>query len=182
MACRVVLQAYIDAPERVAGLVLIDGSRLGTGDPHLAEQAAREQIQRVGYTAFLQGFFAGMFLEGSDPAVRESLLSRALATPETNITALFPRVMRWDAQSMDAALAQVAVPMLVIQSTHVNPQRVRVSLEPGATTPWLDLVRSSVPAAQIDIVSDAGHFVMLEKPHAVNQRLEAFVTSLSPRA
>ncbi len=33
------------------------------------------------------------------------------------------------------ALARVGVPLLVIQSTYVNPQRVRVSLEPGASTP-----------------------------------------------
>lgn len=176
MGCRVVLQTYVAAPQRVAGLVLIDGSRLGTGDPHMAEQAARQQIQQLGYAAFLQGFFAGLFLEGSDPAVRERLVSRALASPEAIGAALFPRVVRWDAQSMDAALAKVAVPMLVIQSTYVNPQRVRVSLEPGASTPWLELVRRSVPTAQIDIVSGAGHFVMLEQPQAVNQRLETFVT------
>jgi pimeloyl-ACP methyl ester carboxylesterase len=70
--------------------------------------------------------------------------------------------------------------MLVIQSTSINPQRVRVPLEPGASTPWLELVRQSVPAAQIDVVSGAGHFVMVEKPHAVNQRLETFVAQLVP--
>ena len=176
LGCRVVLQASVDAPERVAGLVLVDGSRLGTGDPQMAEQAMRQQIQAVGYPAFLRGFFAGLFLEGSDPAVQERIVGRALALPEAIGAALFQRVVRWDAQAMDAALAKVGVPLLVIQSTYVNPQRVRVSLEPGTSTPWLELVRRSVPTAQIDIVSGAGHFVMLEQPQAVNRRLEAFVT------
>jgi pimeloyl-ACP methyl ester carboxylesterase len=63
--------------------------------------------------------------------------------------------------------------------TYVNPQRVRVSVERGASTPWLELVRRSVPTAQIFIISGAGHFVMLEKPQAVNERLEQFVTRLS---
>ena len=178
MGCRVVLQAYVDAPQRVAGLVLVDGSRLATGDPQMAEQAAHQQIQAVGYTAFLRGFFEGLFLEGSDPAVKERVLGRALALPEAIGAALFPRVVGWDARSMDAALAKVAVPLLVIQSTYVNPQRVRVPLEPGASTPWLELVRRSVPTAQIDIVSGAGHFAMVEKPQAVNERLEKFVTWL----
>ena len=179
LGCRVVLQASVDAPERVIGLVLVDGSRLGTGDPQMAEQAARQQIQAVGYPAFLRGFFAGMFLEGSDPAVQERIVGRALALPEAIGAALFPRVVRWDAQAMDAALGRVAVPLLVIQSTYVTPQRVRVPLAPGASTPWLELVRRSVPTAQSEIVSGAGHFAMLEKPHAVNQHLEQFVARLS---
>ena len=178
MGCRVVLQVYADAPQRVAGLVLVEGSRLGTGDPQMAEQAARQQIRAVGYTAFLRGFFDGMFLEGSDPAVKERIVRRALALPEAIGAALFPRVVRWDAQSLDSALARVAVPMLVIQSTYVTPQRVRVPLEPGASTPWLELIRHAVPTAQIDIVSGAGHFAMVEKPQAVNECLEKFVTRL----
>jgi pimeloyl-ACP methyl ester carboxylesterase len=182
LGCRVVLQAYSDAPQRVAGLVLVDGSRLGTGEPQLAEDAMRQQIQAVGYPAFLQGFFAGLFLEGSDPAIKERIIGRALALPEAIGAALFPRTVRWDAQALDAALAKVAVPMLVIQSTYVNPQRVRVPLEPGVSTPWLELIRQSVPTAQIDIVSGAGHFSMVEKPQAVNQRLENFVTRLSRSA
>jgi pimeloyl-ACP methyl ester carboxylesterase len=162
----------------VAGLVLIDGSRLGTGDPNVVEQSVRQRIQTIGYTTFVQGVFAGMFLEGSDPTVKERIIRRALALPEAIGAALFPRLYRWDAQWMDVALARVAAPTLVIQSTSVNPQGARVSLEPGATSPWLELVRRLVPAAQIHIVSGAGHFVMVEKPQAVNQRLEEFIDGL----
>jgi pimeloyl-ACP methyl ester carboxylesterase len=178
MGCRVILQAYGNAPEQVAGMVLVEGSRVGTGDPHMAEQTIRQRIQAVGYTTFVQGIFAGMFLEGSDPALKERIIRRALALPEAIGAALFPRFFRWDAQSMDEALARIAVPTLVIQSTSVNPQGARIPLEPGATSPWLELVRRFVPTAQIDIVSGAGHFVMLEKPHAVNQRLEEFIAGL----
>jgi SAM-dependent methyltransferase len=178
MGCRVVLQAYVNAPERVAGLVLVEGSRVGTGDPDTVEQAVRQRIQMVGYAGFLQGIFAGMFLAGSDPAIKERIVRRALALPEAIGAALFPRFFRWDAQSMDAALASVAVPMLVIQSTSVNSQGARVYLEHGASSPWLELVRRTVPAAQIDIVGGAGHFVMVEKPRAVNRHVEEFISGL----
>jgi pimeloyl-ACP methyl ester carboxylesterase len=179
MGARVVLQAYIDAPQWVAGLVLVDGSRIGTGDAQMAEQAVRQQIEAVGYAAFLQGLFADMFLEGSDPALKERIVNRALALPEAIGSALIPRFIGWDAGSLDAVLAKVAVPMLVIQSTYINPQRVRAPLEPGASSPWLELIRQSVSTVQIDIVSGAGHFVMREQARAVNQRLEEFVTRLS---
>jgi pimeloyl-ACP methyl ester carboxylesterase len=178
MGCRVVLQAYLDAPQRVAGLVLVDGSRVGTGDPQTAEEAMRQHIQTVGYPTMMQAFFADMFLEGSDPAVKEQVIGRALAVPETTGAALFSRLIRWDAQYMDSALSQVAVPLLTIQSTYINPERIRVPLQAGAITPWLELVRHHVPTAQIEIVSGAGHFTMLDKPQAVNQLLASFVASV----
>jgi pimeloyl-ACP methyl ester carboxylesterase len=178
MGCRVVLQAYLDAPQRVAGLVLVDGSRVGTGDPQSAEEAMRQHIQTVGYATMMRAFFADMFLQGSDSSVKEHIVSRALALPEGIGAALFSRLIRWDAQYMDVALAQVAVPLLAIQSTSINPERVRVPLQEGATTPWLELVRLRVPTAQIEVVSGAGHFTMLDKPQAVNQLLASFVAAV----
>ena len=44
MGCRVVLEAARVAPESVAGLVLIDGSQQGSGDPAAAEKNARDFI------------------------------------------------------------------------------------------------------------------------------------------
>jgi pimeloyl-ACP methyl ester carboxylesterase len=178
MGVRVVLQAYVEAPERVAGLVLVDGSRVGTGDTQAIEEAVRQQIAAVGYTTFLNGLFADMFLEGSDPVVKERIINRALTLPEAIGSALIPRFIGWDARALDAALAKVAVPMLVIQSTYINPQRVRAALEPGASSPWLELMRQAVPTTQIEIVSGAGHYVMIERPHEINQHLEAFIARL----
>jgi pimeloyl-ACP methyl ester carboxylesterase len=178
LGCRVALQAYLDAPKRVAGLALVDGSRVGTGNPQAAEEAMRQHVRTVGYTTMMRAFFDDMFLEGSDPSVKEYIVSRALALPEAVGASLFSRLIRWDAQYMDAALSQVAVPLLAIQSTYINPERVRVQLQVGATTPWLELVRHHVPTAQIEIVSGAGHFTMLDKPQAVNQLLASFVASV----
>jgi pimeloyl-ACP methyl ester carboxylesterase len=175
LGCRVVLQAYLDAPQRVTGLVLVDGSRVGSGDPQAAEQAMRQHIQTVGYTTMMQEFFAGMFLAGSDPAVKDRIVNRALALPEAIGAALFARLARWDAQYLDTALPQVTVPLLVIQSTYLNPERIRIPLQPGANTPWFELVRRHVPAARIEIVSGAGHFTMLDEPQAVNQLLATFI-------
>ncbi|HEX2276285.1 MAG TPA: alpha/beta hydrolase, partial [Candidatus Tectomicrobia bacterium] len=110
--------------------------------------------------------------------VKERIISRALALPEAFGAALFSRLIRWDAQYMDAALSQVTVPLLAIQSTYINPERVRVPLQAGATTPWLELVRHHVPTARVEIVGGAGHFSMLDKPQAVNQLLASFVASV----
>ena len=176
--CRVVLEAYLDAPQRVAGLVLVDGSRLGTGDPQAAEEKARQMFQSAWYTATLRRLFDEMFLEGSNPALKERILSRALALPEEIGATLLRSLLGWDARHMDKALSQIAVPLLVLQSTHINTEGVRVPLQPGTTTPWSELIRQHVPAAQIEIVSGAGHFSMLEAPEAVNQTIAAFIAKL----
>lgn len=175
MGCRVVLQAYREAPQRVAGLILVDGSRSGVGDPQVAEQTTRHVIQADGYSTMMRRLFTDMFVEGSDPALKAHIVTRALAFPEEIGAHLFPRIMGWDARHLDTALSQVAVPVLVLQSTYINLERVRVSLSLGATTPWIELIRHHVPTAHIEIISGVGHFPMLEAPEAVNQSIEAFV-------
>jgi len=179
MGCRVVLQVSLDAPQRVAGLILVDGSCVAAGDPQVAERATRQRIQADGYTTRMRRLFNDMFLESSDPALKEHIVSRALALPEEIGAALLPHYVGWDARQMDAALSQVAVPLLVLQSTDIHPGRGRVPLQPGASTPWLALVRRHVPAAQIEIVSGVGHFSMLEAPEAVNQTVAAFVAKVA---
>lgn len=179
VGCRVVLQGYLDAPQRVAGLILVDGSRIAVGDPQVAEQTAQQTLQSVGYPTIIRHLFDDMFLEGSDPALKERLVSRALALPEEIGATLLPRVSGWDARTMDRALSQIAVPLLVLQSTYINTEDVRVPLQPGVTTPWLELIQQHVPTAWIEIVSGVGHFSMLEAPEAVNQSVAAFVAKVA---
>lgn len=163
MGCRVVLQAYLNAPERVAALALVDGSFLGDGDPVLIEN----------YSNFARTLFADMFLSPCE--LGTAIVERALRLPEAVGTALFPRMVRWDAANMQHALAAVKIPLLVIQSTYLNAERRRVALKPGETTPWLDLVRRNAPQAQIKIVSGVGHFPQLEAAQQVNNLLSGLV-------
>jgi pimeloyl-ACP methyl ester carboxylesterase len=179
MGCRVVLQAYLDAPQQVAGLILVEGSRVSTGDRQVAEHTVRQMLESVGYTTILRRLFNDMFLEGSNPALKEPILNRALAVPEEIGAALLPRFFGWDAEHMDTALAQIAVPVLILQSTYINTERVRIPLQPGATTPWFELMRQHVPTAQIEIVSGVGHFAMLEAPEAVNQIMATFIAKVA---
>ena len=178
MGCRVVLQAALDAPQRVAGLVLIDGSRFATGDPAAAEAAAAQAVAAAGYTRFARGLFDGMFLPTSDPALRARIVKRAEAVPPAVGAALFARFVAWDARNIERALSQARQPLLVVQSTYINSDRVRVPLSPGETTPWIDLVRSKRPDARVEIVSGVGHFPQIEAADAVNRLIGAFVKAL----
>ena len=164
LGCRVVLEAYTRAPERVRALVLIDGSWLGPSHPVKAIDD---------FPSFARNLFNGMFLAPS--AMADAIVERAARLPAPIGAALFPRMVRWDAERMERALTQVKVPMLVVQATYLNAERKRVAMKPGETTPWLDLVRAKAPRARIEIVPGVGHFPQLEAPEQVNRLLAAMV-------
>ena len=160
MGCRVVLECTHEAPERIAGVVLVV-----------------EQIQTVGYEVFTRRFFEATFVETSDPELKASITERALQLPADFGTALFTSIAAWDTSSMDAALAAVRVPLLAIQSTTLSPESVRVSLAPGESSPWLDLVRQLVPTARVEVVTGVGHFAQIEAADRVGALIADFASS-----
>jgi pimeloyl-ACP methyl ester carboxylesterase len=89
--------------------------------------------------------------------------------------ALFPRISRWDAQYMNAALAAVQIPLMVIQSAYMGAKLRRESLQAAQCSPWLDRVRKYAPNANVEIVFGAGHFVHMEMAEQVNALLQNFL-------
>ncbi len=176
MGTRVVLQACLDAPDRVAGVVLVDGSFQAAAGER-AEEDLRRRLASGGYAAFAQGLFEQMFFAPS--AMADRICERAGRWPEAVGAALFPKMVGWDARHMATALGRVGVPLLVIQSTMITPERKRVPLAAGASSPWLEMVRSRAPNARIEIVPGVGHFTMLEAPDAVNRLLAEFIAGVA---
>ena len=78
MGCRVVLEAALRAPERVAGIVLLDGSRF---PPH-SDRAFENRFVAGEYRDLVHGMFGQMFTASSDPKTVEAALRRVLAVPE----------------------------------------------------------------------------------------------------
>jgi pimeloyl-ACP methyl ester carboxylesterase len=85
----------------------------------------------------------------------------------------------WDVDRARDTLAAVRAPVLAIQSTTVNAEMKRLPLKAGDTTPWLDLVRDTVPGARIEVIADAGHFPQIDLPDDVNRLLDGFLEELS---
>lgn len=178
MGCRVVLEAARLGPERVGALVLIDGSRLASGDPEAADAAARAAIEKAGYPAFAENLFRQMFLEGSPLA--DAIVERAVRGSTRFGAGLWRDMARWDAAQMDAALAAVRAPLLAIQTTTRDAQLRRTSLKAGETSPWLELLRQEVAGARIEVLPGHGHFPQLEAPGEVNRLLSEFCARARP--
>jgi pimeloyl-ACP methyl ester carboxylesterase len=177
MGCRVVLEANRLIAEKVAGVVLVDGSRLAEREPEAAHAAARASIDRGGYPAFAENLFRQMFFSVSQTA--ETIVRRAVSTSAAFGPELWPAMARWDAASMDGAFAAVRAPVLVIQTTTRDANLRRAPLRTGQTSPWLDYVRSK--GARVEIIPDTGHFPQIEKPEVVNRLIAGFIQNLPLR-
>jgi pimeloyl-ACP methyl ester carboxylesterase len=178
MGTRVVLEANrllcsSHYAERVAGIVLIDGSRQGISDPDAAEAAARGMVEKGGYATFAESLFRQMFFKPSREA--NAIVERAVRQSREFGPHLWPSMARWDAAEMDAALAAVRAPLLAIQSTTRDAQLRRSPLKAGQTTPYLELIRGAVPGARIAVVPDTGHFTQIEAPDEVNRLIAGFI-------
>jgi pimeloyl-ACP methyl ester carboxylesterase len=120
---------------------------------------------------FAETLFRQMFFKPSPEA--DAIVARAVQKSAEFGPALWPRVTRWDAGSMDAAFAALRAPVLAIQSTTRNAQLQRTALKCGDRSPWLDYVKSR--GARVEIVPETGHFTMLEAPDTVNRLISDFL-------
>jgi pimeloyl-ACP methyl ester carboxylesterase len=177
MGCRVIIEAYLQSRADVVGLVFVDGSIIG-GDPETGINHAKESV-RAGIDQFTEQLFNDMFVEGSDPAIHERLVARAKKVDPGLRGELFVDMIRWDLTKARDALKQIAVPVLVLQSTYFNNELKRVPLQAGMTTPWMDAIAASVPKSQVKVVPNAGHFVEIDAPQTVNEEIGKFAAAVA---
>ena len=176
MGCRVALQAAALKPDKVAGIVLVDGSRVGQGDPAIAHETMCKEIDAVGYAAFIDSFFMSMFFRPLPQ--NDEILVRAKRLPTGFGRALFLDIVRWDAAELDGVLAKIRSPLLVIQSTAMNVDRKRITMPKGDTSPWLELLKERVPGTRVEIIPGIGHFTQLEAPKEVSRLVRTFAGNL----
>jgi pimeloyl-ACP methyl ester carboxylesterase len=179
MGCRVIAEACQQSQSALAGLVFVDGSILGHGDPKASVKRVKDAIDDVGMGTFTRRLFSDMFLEGSEPALREQLIARAQKVDASFREELFLDMIRWDAGKARDVLKQIMVSALVLQSTYVNANLKRVALQAVTTTPWMQAVKSLIPKSEARIIPGAGHFTMIEAAQTVNDEIRAFAARVN---
>jgi len=176
MGCRVIMEANRRAKDRVAGLVLVDGSR--GGQNRAPDQAKFDlAISETGYESFVEALFEGMFF-GDGPDWKARALEAVFGVPEEIGKPLYRNLIAWDAEQLDPAMAAIDVPVLILQSTYMNLDRKRARLEPGETSPYQDLVVERLADTQ-SVTIPTGHFTMIEEADATNRELEAFLSRMA---
>jgi pimeloyl-ACP methyl ester carboxylesterase len=127
---------------------------------------------------FVHGFACSLE-EGNDAKLRERLVARAQSVNADFREELFLDLIRWDNASAKDVLQHITLPALVLQSTFFDADLKRAPMRAGMTTPWMDLVASSVQKSEAKIIPGAGHFAMIEAAPAVNDAIHTFATKLA---
>jgi pimeloyl-ACP methyl ester carboxylesterase len=140
-------------PQRVAGVVAVDGSldvrgfagRGGGALPAMTREARENMIR-------------GMFVPTTPTAVQEKILATMLGTPEATANG-----------AMAAMFGQTAAPDEVIRAPAL------AVVAGTGRVPDTAAMKAIVPDFEATQVAGTGHFLMLEKPAEFNQLLQAFL-------
>ena len=73
----------------------------------------------------------------------------------------------WDKARFEDAIKVTTAPITVLQSTSLDDNEVRRSIQVQPKSRWRDGIEANRPDAAFHEVHDAGHFLMLERPEVV---------------
>jgi pimeloyl-ACP methyl ester carboxylesterase len=121
--------------------------------------------------------FQDMFTAKSDAAVAARVVARAQRLPRAIGEKMLTDLQRYDVARFSASLAGLHVPVMAIQTTYSNEQRQRQTMQPGQTTPYLDMLRANIPAVRIEVIADTGHFPQLDEGARTNALIDTFLAA-----
>lgn len=175
MGCRAVIEAAVQAPSHVAGIVLVDGSQFAA---EMADTLKQAFAAPDGLAPLVGRWFRDMFTTTSDPAVVASVVERAQRMPRAIGELLLLDLVRHDTTRFTASLDSLRAPVMAIQATFANEKRERRSLSKGQTTPFLDMLRARIPTIRVEVIADTGHFPQIDEAAQVNALLDSFIAGL----
>ena len=158
----VVAEAARRLKRPVAGLIWVDTyKRLGA--PRTPDEIARIVAPfRDRFAETTRAFVRGMFLPGTDPGLVDLVADdMASASPEVAVGAL-ESAIAYD-REMPIALKALKLPVIAI-----NPE-----------TPATDMASMSAHGVEVMLMSDVGHFPMMESPERFNRILRTAIAKIA---
>ncbi len=162
MGSAIALQLALDAPDRVLALVLLgSGSRLRVA-PSILENTANEATFPLAVKMITEWAYGSQ-----TPAQIKELSAQRMR--ETR-----PAVLHGDFSACDNFDISESLPQIR------QPTQIICGAEDKLTPPkYAKYLHENLPNAQLTIIPEAGHMVMLEKPHLVAKNVEEFIRKLS---
>ena len=158
MGAPVICRVYAQAPEKIAGLVAVDGLlRRPKGTPEQAE-AFIAPYRTPEYREQATRFITAMFPNRGTEQLRDWTLAQVLATPQHVLSGAMDGMFKAGQPAWD--LPKVKIPVMAINAR-----------SPMWTTEYETYVRSLSPKTDYQVIDGAGHFLMLEKPQEFNKLL-----------
>ncbi len=162
MGGSVVLEAARQLGSRVAAVVAVDTLRDISRRPVSGQFTNEPAMADQEFVTEVKGFLAGMFVEQSDPVLRETISADMLAQPIPVAKSASLGLRKYDAYDGVRALR---VPLVLINSDY----------RPTNLAPIEELT----DAVQYIEMTGVGHFVMMEDPVSFNRHLDGVIAALS---
>ncbi len=161
MGSAVALQLALDTPDRVLALVLLgSGSRLRVA-PSILENTANEATFPLAVKTITEWAYSPQ----TPPQLKE-LSARRMS--ETRPAVLHGDFVACDNFDLSESLPEIS-----------HPTQIICGAEDKLTPPkYSKYLLENLPNARLEVIPDAGHMVMLEKPHQVAACIENFIEKL----
>lgn len=152
-------------PERTAALGLIStGARLGV-DPDILENAASPTTLHKAVNTLMERFFGLPMEPGTLKQIEAGMYN-------LRHSVVYGDLLACSNFDMLERLGAIACPALVICGSEDKLTPVR----------YAQYLAGEIPAAKLEIIPEAGHMVMLEKPDEVTSILKGFLDSVPYQA
>jgi pimeloyl-ACP methyl ester carboxylesterase len=150
------------APERLAGLLLVDAAGDARSLPRETIDPFLDALDSRAYAQTIDGYWRSIV--GNSAAVRERLMSEMRQTPQATVAGVFRSVMRFDPAP---GLRAFQGPRLAV-------------VTPRNTGPLS--LRAVDPTLPQEVVNGTGHWIHLERPDEFNRILDAFLARVDAAA
>jgi pimeloyl-ACP methyl ester carboxylesterase len=177
LGAKIVRQAYCRSPDKITGLVMIDGAYY-EADPVSMRQARQQEIDRDGFAAFARRHFESLFVANDAAETRARVVERALRLESEFGRDVYLDAVGWDHTESKRTLKAIRVPILGIYTSRYDDTWTRVSLTPTVRTPLMQVTEALVRGAKSIVLADCGHFPMYDRPEALAGLIREFAVSV----
>ena len=174
MGTRVALEVRNQAPNRVKGVILCDGSDAALGDRETALGAFDSAVAAGKFSGWARGLFEDMTFDEQFATIGDARVARALDVPEETARPLYRNMVIWDADKAEASMRSVDCPVLIIQSTTRGTNRKRSPLGAGEQGHYAEQTAGRISHAEVAAIDGHGHFITVEAPEWTNSVIETW--------
>ncbi len=162
MGSAIALTLALEHPDRVQALVLIGGGARLRVHPSLLEWTKRPETLEQAIQTLLEWGFG----PNSPQALKDLAAQHMRQTPPLTFHADFLACDRFDVRER---LAEIFHPTLILCGTEDRMTPPRFS----------EFLAENLPNAQLRMIENAGHMLMLEQPQAVKETIHTFLEAQS---
>lgn len=166
------------APDTIGPIVSVDGlpylAPVFTRNPattatQMQNQAAQISMQYGGMTKtqLSQATAQGLFIQATSPAAQQQVLAMAEASDPKTVGQVMAELLTTDLRPQ---VTNIKHPVLLLGASGALPPQAQAGVKA-----LYQQQLEKLPAAQLDINTNARHFIMLDDPAWLNQKIRSFL-------